>query len=106
VKFPTNQHELSPEAEQRLADFASKLKGDNKNVYLEIQGFTDNTGDPKYNEGLGGERAETVRKFLSKQGVPLNRMATISYGEDDPVAPNDTPDGRAQNRRVVIQVLA
>ena len=106
VKFPLNQHELSPEAEQRLADFASKLKGDNKNVYLEIQGFTDASGDPKYNETLGGERAETVRKFLSKQGVPLNRMATISYGEDDPVAPNDNPDGRAQNRRVVIQVLA
>jgi peptidoglycan-associated lipoprotein len=105
VKFPLNRHELSPEAEQRLADFASKLKGDNKNVYLEIQGFTDATGDPKYNEDLGGERAETVRKFLSKQGVPLNRMATISYGEDDPVAPNDNPDGRAQNRRVVIQVL-
>ncbi|CAN7256632.1 OmpA family protein [Caulobacter sp. LjRoot300] len=106
VKFPLNQYELSPEAEQRLADFASKLKGDNKNVYLEIQGFTDATGDPKYNEGLAGERAETVRKFLSKQGVPLNRMATISYGEEDPVAPNDNPDGRAQNRRVVIQVLA
>jgi outer membrane protein OmpA-like peptidoglycan-associated protein len=106
VKFPLNQHELSPEAEQRLADFAAKLKEDNKNVYLEIQGFTDATGNPAYNEGLGGERAETVRKFLSKQGVPLNRMATISYGEEDPVAPNDNPDGRAQNRRVVIQVLA
>jgi len=105
VKFPLNRHELSPEAEQRLADFASKLKGDNKNVYLEIQGFTDATGDQKYNEGLAAERAETVRKFLSKQGVPLNRMATISYGEDDPVAPNDNPDGRAQNRRVVIQVV-
>ncbi len=106
VKFPLNRHELSPEAEQRLADFASKLKGDNKNVYLEIQGFTDASGDPQYNETLGNERAETVRKFLSKQGVPLNRMATISYGEEDPVAPNDNPDGRAQNRRVVIQVLA
>ena len=106
VKFPTNQHELSPEAEQRLADFAEKLKGDNKNVYLEIQGFTDASGDPKYNDSLGNERAETVRKFLSQQGVPLNRMATISYGEENPVAPNTTPDGRAQNRRVVIQVLA
>jgi outer membrane protein OmpA-like peptidoglycan-associated protein len=106
VKFPLNQAELSTEAEQRLADFASKLKGDNKNVYLEIQGFTDASGDPKYNEGLGGDRAETVRKFLSKQGVPLNRMSTISYGADDPVAPNDTREGRAQNRRVVIQVLA
>ena len=106
VKFPVNRHELSPEAEQRLADFASKLKGDNKNVYLEIQGHTDNSGAPAYNEELGEKRAETVRKFLSKQGVPLNRMATISYGEEDPVAPNDNPDGRAQNRRVVIQVLA
>ena len=106
VKFPLNQHELSPEAEQRLADFAAKLKSDNKNVYLEVQGFTDSSGNPAYNENLGGARAEAVRKFLSKQGVPLNRMATISYGEDDPVAPNNTPDGRAQNRRVVIQVLA
>ena len=52
------------------------------------------------------ERAEAVRLFMNKHGVPLNRMATISYGEEDPVAPNDNPDGRAQNRRVVIQVLA
>jgi outer membrane protein OmpA-like peptidoglycan-associated protein len=105
VKFPLNKHELSPEAQQRLAEFAGKLKEDNKNVYLEVQGFTDATGDTAYNEELGGARAEAVRKFLAKQGVPLNRIATISYGEDDPVAPNDTPDGRAQNRRVVIQVL-
>ena len=105
VKFPLNKHELSPEAEQRLADFANKLKEDNKNVYLEVQGFTDATGDKTYNDELGNARAETVRKFLAKQGVPLNRIATISYGEEDPVAPNDTPDGRAQNRRVVIQVL-
>jgi peptidoglycan-associated lipoprotein len=106
VKFPLNKHELSPEAEQRLADFANKLKEDNKNVYLEVQGFTDATGDKTYNDELGNARAEAVRKFLAKQGVPLNRIATISYGEEDPVAPNDTPDGRAQNRRVVIQVLA
>jgi outer membrane protein OmpA-like peptidoglycan-associated protein len=106
VKFPLNKHELSPQAEQRLADFANKLKEDNKNVYLEVQGFTDATGDKTYNDELGNARAEAVRKFLAKQGVPLNRIATISYGEEDPVAPNDTPDGRAQNRRVVIQVLA
>jgi len=106
VKFPVARDQLSPEAKARLDTLAQRVKAENRNVYLEIQGFTDATGDPKYNESLGGERAETVRKFLSKQGVPLNRMATISYGEDDPVAPNDSPDGRAQNRRVVIQVLA
>lgn len=106
VKFPTDQDALSPEAEQRLADFAAKLKEENKNVYLEIQGYTDATGEDGYNEKLGQRRADAVRKFLSRQGVALNRMATISYGAEDPVAPNETKEGRAQNRRVVIMVLA
>lgn len=106
VKFPVNAANLSPEAEQRLNEFAEKLKADNKNVYLEIQGHTDNSGAPAYNEELGEKRAETVRKFLSMHGVALNRMATISYGEDAPVAPNDTREGRAQNRRVVVMVLS
>ncbi len=106
VKFPVNAANLSPEAEQRLSEFTDKLKADNKNVYLEIQGHTDNSGAPAYNEKLGEERAETVRKFLSMHGVALNRMATISYGEDAPVAPNETREGRAQNRRVVVMVLS
>lgn len=106
VKFPTDQHQLSPEAEMRLAELAQRLKGEDKNVYLEIQGFTDSTGEPAYNEKLGQDRAEAVRRYLSKQGIALNRMATISYGEDDPVAPNDTREGRAQNRRVAIVVLS
>ncbi|ATC32837.1 OmpA family protein [Caulobacter vibrioides] len=106
VKFPVNAATLSPEAEQRLGEFAEKLKGDNKNVYLEIQGHTDNSGAPTYNNELGEKRAEAVRKFLSLRGVALNRMATISYGEDAPVAPNETREGRAQNRRVVVMVLS
>jgi peptidoglycan-associated lipoprotein len=106
VKFPTDQHALSPEAETRLAELATRLKGEDKNVYLEIQGFTDTVGKPDYNEKLGQDRAEAVRRYLSKQGIALNRMATISYGEDDPVAPNNTKEGRAQNRRVAIVVLS
>lgn len=106
VKFPTDQHALSPEAEQRLAELVQRLKGENRNVYLEIQGFTDSTGTPEYNEKLGEARAEAVRRFLNQQGVALNRMATISYGQDQPVAPNDTREGRAQNRRVAIVVLS
>lgn len=106
VKFPTDRHALSPEAEQRLSEFAERLKTENKNVYLEIQGHTDSTGTPAYNEQLGAARAEAVRVFLNKQGVPLNRMATISYGQTVPVAPNDTKEGRAQNRRVAIIVLS
>ena len=106
VKFPIDKHALSPEAQQRLTELATRLKGENKNVYLEIQGYTDSTGTPEYNERLGEQRAEAVRKFLSQQGVALNRMATISYGQDQPVAPNDTTEGRAQNRRVAIVVLS
>ncbi|KQY85724.1 MULTISPECIES: OmpA family protein [unclassified Brevundimonas] len=106
VKFPTDRHALSPEAEQRLAELAQRLKGENRNVYLEIQGYTDASGDAEYNDQLGEARAEAVRRSLSRQGIALNRMATISYGEESPVAPNETPEGRAQNRRVAIVVLS
>ncbi|WP_409019015.1 OmpA family protein [Brevundimonas vesicularis] len=105
VKFPLNANTLSPEAEQRLSALVQQLRAENKNVYLEIQGHTDSAGDAQLNERLGLERAETVRRYLSEQGIPLNRMATISYGETKPIAPNDTREGRAQNRRVAIVVL-
>jgi len=106
VKFPLNRAELSPEAQSRLTSFAEKLKSENKNVYVEIQGHTDASGGEVYNEHLGEERAEAVRRFLNQQGVALNRMSTISYGEDSPAAPNDTRDGRAANRRVVLIVMS
>ena len=106
VKFPVNQHELSPEAQQRLSELVAKLKAENHNVYLEIQGHTDSRGSSAYNDALGEARAEAVRKYLNQQGVALNRMSVISYGKDVPVASNDTPEGRAQNRRVVIIVLS
>ena len=106
VKFPVNRHELSKEAQAKLTEFAEKLKGENKNVYLEIQGHTDSSGDKEYNYKLGEERAEAVRRFLSKEGIALNRMSTISYGEDEPVSKNTSRKGRAQNRRVVVIVLA
>jgi outer membrane protein OmpA-like peptidoglycan-associated protein len=103
--FPINGATLSADETARLTDFVNRLKSDNKNVYLEIQGYTDATGSPAGNLRLGQDRAEAVRRFLSEQGVALNRMSTISYGEDHPVAPNNTHAGRAQNRRVVVVVL-
>ncbi len=106
VKFPVNGSQLSQEAQTRLMDLVTKLKSDNKNVYLEIQGHTDSTGSKAQNMRLGAERAEAVRLFMNRQGVPLNRMATISYGATVPVASNSTRAGRAQNRRVVIIVMA
>ncbi len=106
VKFPADSSKLSPEAQQRLTDFAEKLKTDNRNVYLEIQGHTDARGPDAVNQRLGEERAEAVRLFMNQHGVPLNRMSTISYGKADPVADNKTRADRAQNRRVVLIVMS
>jgi len=106
VKFPLDSSRLSPEAETRLADFVTKLSSDNRNAYVEIQGHTDKTGSDATNMRLGEARAEAVRLFMNRKGVPLNRMATISYGDTSPVAPNNTRAGRAQNRRVVLIVMA
>jgi outer membrane protein OmpA-like peptidoglycan-associated protein len=105
-RFPFNKHELSAEARSELDQFVDKLKTDDKNVYLEIQGHTDATGPSDYNARLGEERAEAVRLYLNQKGVALNRMATISYGETQPVDSNKTREGRAKNRRVVIIVLS
>src|SRR5580658_636491 len=103
--FPVSSSQLSSDETSRLDDLANKLKTDNRNVYLEIQGYTDSTGSAAENLRLGQERAEAVRRYLAKNGVALNRMSTISYGQDDPVAPNTTRAARAENRRVVVVVL-
>jgi outer membrane protein OmpA-like peptidoglycan-associated protein len=105
VKFASGRSKLSADGEAQLVSLVNQLKSQNGNVYLEIQGYTDSTGSAAANQKLGLARAEAVRLFLYKQGVPLVRMATISYGEDSPVASNRTRKGRAANRRVVIVVL-
>jgi peptidoglycan-associated lipoprotein len=106
IKFPVDSARLSPEAEQRLLAFADRLKSENRNIYLEVQGHTDATGPDSLNHRLGEERAEAVRLFMNQHGVPLNRMSTISYGKKAPVGDNKTRDGRAENRRVVLIVMS
>ena len=78
MKFPVSKAALSPEAQARLDAFVDKLKADNRNVYVEVQGHTDATGSKEGNYRLGGERAETVRRYLNEHGVALNRIGTIS----------------------------
>jgi outer membrane protein OmpA-like peptidoglycan-associated protein len=106
VKFGFDTSDLSPEGQAAIDEFAAKIKQDNKNVYVEIQGHTDNVGSEKYNEELGLLRAESVRRYLNqKQNFPLHRINVISYGESSPVADNKTREGRSQNRRVALVVL-
>jgi peptidoglycan-associated lipoprotein len=106
VKFGFNKTELSPEAKAALDAFAARVKGENKNLYIEVQGHTDSVGSEKVNLMLGQSRAEEVMRYLNMGGgLPLHRMNVISYGEYKPVADNKTADGRAQNRRVTLVVL-
>ena len=98
---------LPDEAKQKIDEMVAQIKQDPKDIYLEIEGHTDNVGEPRTNEKIGLARAEAVKRYLYEQHqIPLHKMNVISYGEDKPVAPNKTRDGRAQNRRVVIKVLA
>jgi peptidoglycan-associated lipoprotein len=106
MKFGVSKAKLSPEAQARLDTFVEKLKTDNRNVYVEVQGHTDATGSKEANYRLGEERAEAVRRYLNEHGVALNRISTISYGADVPAAPNTKRTGREANRRVVLIVLA
>jgi outer membrane protein OmpA-like peptidoglycan-associated protein len=106
VRFKINSFELTKEAKAALDEFAVKVKALDKGVYLEIQGHTDDTGGTEYNDQLGQQRAEAVRRYLARQHkLPLGRMSTISYGDTLPVETNKTSMGRSKNRRVVVVVL-
>ena len=105
--FTFGSADLPDAAKARLDQVINQLKTDPQNVYFEIEGHTDNVGQAEGNERLGLERAESVKQYLYEQHqVPLHKMNVISYGEEKPVGPNDTREGRAQNRRVVVRVLS
>jgi outer membrane protein OmpA-like peptidoglycan-associated protein len=105
--FKFGKTELPDEAKAALDQMIEQLKADPKAAYFEIEGHTDNVGPAEVNERLGLERAEAVKMYLYEHHqIPLFKMNVISYGEDKPIAPNNTKAGRAQNRRVVIKVLA
>ena len=106
VTFPVNRAEVSDDAKKMVDEAIAPIVAENKGVFFEIEGHTDGTGEPLYNEKLGEERAMAVRAYLHDQhNIALSRMEVISYGETKPVADNKSKDGRAQNRRVVIKVL-
>ncbi len=75
------------------------------NRRVRVEGYTDNNGEERYNTDLSYRRARAVVEYLVSRGVPRNRLDYVGYGERNPVAPNDTPDGRALNRRVEFTIL-
>jgi outer membrane protein OmpA-like peptidoglycan-associated protein len=101
VLFEYNQAELRSTARQRLLAVAEALRA-NPNAEIVIEGHTDAVGSDSFNEQLSQRRADAVRRFLVSEGIEAHRVRAIGRGEDEPIAENETPDGRANNRRVEI----
>jgi len=103
VLFDTGKADLRPEARERLAKVAGILIA-YPDIKVEIDGYTDSTGTAELNQRLSEERAEAVRSYMSSQGVSADKLTTHGFGEENPVASNDTSSGRQQNRRVELVV--
>ena len=99
ITFRTDSADLAPEFFPVLDSVALVLKEDDKTL-IDIAGHTDSTGSEQYNQQLSERRANTVAQYLRSKGVLDTRIATVGYGESRPIASNDTPEGRALNRRV------
>jgi outer membrane protein OmpA-like peptidoglycan-associated protein len=105
--FAFDSADLTDTAKQQIDELVARLKQEPRTVYITIEGHTDSTGSRTVNERIGLERARAVEQYLYEQHrIPLHKMEAISHGEADPVAPNTTRAGRAQNRRVEIKILA
>jgi len=102
VLFAVNKAVLTPQAETLLGKVVDYLKK-NPQYHVEIQGHTDSTGPKAWNDTLSQMRADSVRDFLVAGGVPADRLTAKGYGWADPIASNDTKEGRQQNRRVDFQ---
>jgi len=99
ILFDLDKATLKPESVKQLQHVLTLLQT-HPQLKLEIQGHTDNQGSPPYNVKLSQQRAETVNQYLQLFGVRPERLVAKGYGQDKPVAPNTTEDGRAKNRRV------
>ncbi len=103
VLFNTGSYILQPGAREKLAKISGILLA-HPGLTLEIDGYTDSVGSDEFNQTLSEQRAGSVRDFLAQQGVPATSITAKGFGMAQPVASNDTPEGRQQNRRVEIVV--
>lgn len=105
VFFNTNSAELRPISKTEL-DQLKKMLDENPNMRIQISGHTDAEGDDAKNKTLSENRAKSVRAYLVEKGIALTRLEAKGYGETQPIDSNDTPEGRAKNRRTEFLVLS
>jgi outer membrane protein OmpA-like peptidoglycan-associated protein len=105
IFFETNKYDLKRESYTEL-DKLIDLMNYNPNLKIEISGHTDNQGTPEYNQTLSEQRAKAVNDYLVKHGIEQGRLTYKGYGQTKPIGTNDTDEGRAQNRRTEITIIA
>lgn len=104
IFFDLDSYAIKPESKIELDRLVTLLR-ENPSIQIEIGGHTDNTGKPEYNLKLSENRAKAVADYLIQQGIATSKLISKGYGQTQPVAPNDTEDGRAQNRRTEFKVV-
>lgn len=105
ILFDTDKSDLKPAAQTNLQDLAASLQK-NLNTNILIVGHTDNTGSDSHNMDLSVRRAQSVKSFIAANNVDPSRLTTSGKGESEPIADNTTVEGRSQNRRVEIVIVA
>jgi outer membrane protein OmpA-like peptidoglycan-associated protein len=103
VLFDTGRFTLRPAAREKLAKVAGIVSG-HPGLKLDVEGHTDSVGGDDYNQQLSEHRGESVRDYLTEQGMASASVTTKGFGKTQPVASNDTPQGRQQNRRVELVI--
>ncbi|MFL9840765.1 OmpA family protein [Sphingomonas sp. ST-64] len=104
ITFATDSSTVQPQFQPTLNKVADVLDRYNQ-TYVDVYGHTDSTGSDAYNQALSERRARAVADYLVSRGVESARLETLGYGETQPIASNDTVEGRAQNRRVEIKIV-
>ena len=99
IFFDFDKYDLKEKSYEAL-NLLFKFMKDNPEILVEINAYTDNVGSSNYNQGLSERRAQSVVNYLVQKGININRLFPQGFGESNPVATNDTEEGRALNRRV------
>jgi outer membrane protein OmpA-like peptidoglycan-associated protein len=103
VFFPFGKADLTPDGKAEISSLSSELKQDS-DLAIEVNGYTDSLGGPNVNEKLSAQRADAVKSELLSHGVAPEQIRTYAYGENEPIASNDTATGRAVNRRAEVYI--
>ncbi len=103
IEFETGKATIKPKSYPLLDQIAQTFI-ENENYIIEVQGHTDNTGKADRNKELSQQRADAVMNYLTKKGVPAERMSAVGYGQEQPIESNDTKQGRQKNRRVQFEI--